>query len=69
MQLNCSSDLVILTAEWLHNDVVIAQSVAGEAILAIPTVNDSLHNTMYRCRITTPFGIQESNTTVTVTGM
>lgn len=68
MQLNCSSDLAILMAEWLYNDVVIAQSLTGEALLVIPAVNDSLHNRQYKCRITTPYGVQERNTTITVTG-
>jgi hypothetical protein len=66
--LNCSSDLTILTAEWLYDDEVVAQSIATEALLAIPSVNDSLHNRQYRCRVTTPFGVQERNTTITVTG-
>ena len=68
LQLNCSSDLDILTAEWLYNDVVVADSLGAEAVLVIPAVNDSLHNRQYRCRITTPYGVQESNTTITVTG-
>ena len=65
--LNCSSDLPILTAEWLYNDVVIASS-AGEVLLTIPEVNDSLHNRKYTCRVTTPYGIEERNTTIAVAG-
>ena len=68
LQLNCSSDLPILMAEWLYNEVVITQSAAAEALLVIPVVNDSLHNMQYKCRITTPFGVQERNTTITVIG-
>ena len=56
-------------AEWLYNDVVIAQNLSGGALLVIPAVNDSLHNRQYKCRVTTPFGMQESNTTITVTGI
>lgn len=69
LQLNCSSDLDFVMAEWLYNDVVIAQSTARDAVLVIPAVNDSLHNRQYKCRITYPFGVQERNTTVIVTGL
>ena len=69
LQLNCSSDLDILTAKWLYGDVVIAESQGAEALLVIPAVNDSLHNRQYWCRVTTPYGVQERNTTITVTGM
>ncbi len=67
LQLNCSSDLAILTAEWLYDGMVITQNTAGEAILEIPAVNDSLHNRQFTCRVATPFGVQERNTTITVT--
>lgn len=69
LELNCSTDFAALTAEWLYNDVVVAQSVASEVSLVIPAVNDSLHNRQYKCRITAPFGVQERNTTIIVTGM
>lgn len=69
VQVTCSSDLVILMAEWLYDDMVIAQSVASEAILTIPAVNDSLHNRQYKCRVTTPYGIEEANTTISTTGI
>ena len=68
LQLNCSSDLAILMAEWLYNDIVIAQNVGSEASLVIPSVDDSMHNRQYNCRITTPFGVQERNTTLIITG-
>ena len=68
LQLNCSSDLATSTAEWLYNEDVIAQSVSSEVLLVIPAVNDSLHNRQYTCRVTSPYGVQERNTTITVTG-
>lgn len=68
LELNCSADLPILAAEWLHNDTVVAENVGSEAVLVIPAVNDSLHNEQYECRITTPFGVQERSTTLTVSG-
>ena len=55
-------------AEWLYNDVAIAQSATGNVTLIIPSVNDSLHNREYKCRITSPFGVQEINTTIITTG-
>ncbi len=69
LQLTCSSDMVALMAEWLYNDVVIAQSATGNVTLMISSVNDSLHNREYKCRITTPFGVQERNSTIITTGM
>ena len=65
----CSSDLDILYAEWLFNDRVIVQAEASQAMLIIPAVNDSLHNRLYICRITTQYGVQERNVTIRVTGM
>lgn len=67
-QLICSSDLYIIVAEWLFDSQVIVRSEASQGNLNIPTVNDSLHNRQYVCRITTPYGVQERNITVTVTG-
>lgn len=67
-QLNCSTDLVALMVEWLYSGMVIVQNLADNSLLAIPAVNDSLHNRQYTCRITTPFGMQERNTTISVTG-
>lgn len=68
-QITCSSDLDILIAEWLFDDQVIVQAEGGQVNLVIPAVNDSLHNRLYICRITTPYGVQERNTTITVTSM
>ena len=56
-------------AEWLYYDEVIAQNFANEVLLVVPTVNDSLHNRQYTCRITTSFGVQERNTTIIVSGI
>lgn len=67
-QFTCTSDLDIIIAEWLFGDQVIVQAEASQVDLIIPAVNDSLHNRLYVCRITTPYGAQERNTTITVTG-
>ena len=66
--LNCTSDLPIVSIEWIYNDEVIAQSSTNGAILDIPLVNDSLHGRQYSCRVTSLFGVQEKNTTLIVTG-
>jgi len=66
--LNCTSDLPIVSVEWIYNGAVIVQSSANGAILDIPLVNDSLHRRQYSCRVTSPFGVQEKNTTLIVTG-
>lgn len=55
-------------AEWLHDEVVIAESEGSAAVLVVSAVDDSLHAREYMCRITTPYGVQEANTTITVTG-
>lgn len=68
LELNCSTDLPVLTIEWLYDDAVVAQSMGSEAVLVIPVANDSLHDKQYKCRSTTPFGVQERNTTITVSG-
>ena len=66
--LNCSSDLDIpFMTEWLYNGVAVAQNLAADALLAIPVVNESLHNRQYTCRVTTSAGVLERNTTITVT--
>ena len=65
----CSSDLDIIAAEWLFDGRVIVQSEANQANLYIPAVNDSLHNRQYLCRIITPYGVQERNATIIVSGI
>ena len=66
--LNCTSDLPIFSIEWIYNGAVISQNPANVALLDIPLVNDSLHGRQYSCRMTSPFGVQEKNTTLSVTG-
>ena len=67
-EITCSSDLDVLVTEWLYDGRVIVQSEDIQASLVIPAVNDSLHNQQFMCRIITPYGVQERNTTITVTG-
>ena len=68
LELNCSSDLTILTAEWLQGEVVITESEGSGAVLVVSEVDDSLHDREYTCRTTTPYGVQEVSTTITITG-
>ena len=51
--------------EWLRDNEVLVQTDSEFAQLTIPTVNDSLHGREYRCKVTTPYGALEKNTTIT----
>lgn len=55
--------------EWLYDGEVIVQSEGGAAYLEIPAVNDTIHGREYRCRITTPYSVEERNVTITTTCM
>ena len=69
-QLSCATDLAPVAAvEWLYGSAVIAQSLSNSAQLVFPTVNDTLHNRQYTCRTSTAYGVQERNTTITVSGI
>ena len=63
-QLTCSSDLHPLMIEWLWDSKVIIQTEGEDALLVFPAVNDSLHERVYRCRITTSYGVLERNVTI-----
>ena len=62
--LTCSSDLSVVSIEWLHNFQVLSTSTASELSLNFNPVNDSIHGNEYTCRITTPYGIQEQTVQV-----
>ena len=66
-QLLCSSDLTVLSIEWIYDDHVITQSATDTVNLVFSEVNDSLHKRQYLCRVTTPYGVIDRNTTITVT--
>ena len=69
-RLSCATDLApVVAVEWLYGGAVIAQSLSDSAQLVFPAVNDTLHNRQYTCRTSTAYGVQERNTTITVSGI
>ena len=57
--MTCSSDLDVISIEWLYNLQVVVTSTASELQLLFNPVNDSIHGQEYTCRITASYGIQE----------
>jgi len=66
--LTCSSDLDVNMVEWLYNGQVVVSSSGPQADLVFTPVNDSIHNTQYICRVTSPYGVQEYSSLIRVTG-
>ena len=67
--LTCSSDLeTTLSIEWLYSGEVVATSNSQRVDLLFNPVNTSIHNNVYTCRVTAPFGALEDSTVVTVIG-
>jgi len=66
--LTCSSDLDVNMVEWLYNGQVVVSSSGPQADLMFTPVNDSIHNTQYICRVTSPYGVQEYSSSISVTG-
>jgi len=66
--LQCNTDLDATAVQWLYGGEVVVQSTAHYAELQFYPVNDSIHDRQYTCRVISPYGIQERNTTVTITG-
>ena len=67
--ITCSYDLPLTSIEWLHNNVTVVSSTSSQLDLSFNPVNDSMHGRQYRCRVTTPYGIQEERLTIQITGM
>ena len=59
--ISCSSDLDVVSTKWLHNNIVVGFSSESELELVFDSVNDSIHNEEFICRITSPYGIQEQS--------
>ena len=69
-RLSCATDLApVVAVEWLYGSAVIAQSLSDSAQLVFTVVNDTLHSRQYTCRTSTAYGVQERNTTITVSGI
>lgn len=66
--LSCSSDLDVVSIDWLHNGEVVAHSTSEPAQLLFNPVNDSIHDREYSCMVNTFYGVLEEHTDVTVNG-
>ena len=67
--LTCSSDLDVTTIEWLlGGQVVMANTAQQELVLNFNPVPDTIHNSEYTCRVTSPYGTQEASHRVNAEG-
>ena len=66
--ITCSFDLSLTSIMWLYDDVVAMSSSDSQLNLTFSPVNDTIHNRQYTCRVTTPYGEQEENITISVQG-
>ena len=67
--LTCSSDLDVTTIEWfLDGQVVLSNTGQQELELTFNPVPDTIHNSEYSCRVTSPYGTQEASHRVTAEG-
>ena len=59
--ITCTSDLDVTSIEWLYDGGVVLSSTGQQELeLTFNPVNDSLYGEQYTCRITSPYGIQET---------
>lgn len=66
---NCSFDLDSTSIEWLYDDESIVTTNSSMLTLYFGTVNDTMNNRQYTCRVVTPYGTQEDTITIRVHGM
>ena len=59
--ISCSSDLDVVSIKWLHNNIVVRYSSESELQLIFDSVNDTIHNEEFICRVTSSYGIQEQS--------
>ena len=66
--INCTSDLDVTTIEWLDGmgTVVVMSSIDAILGLELDPVTSDLHNQVFTCRVTSPYGTQEQNITVEI---
>ena len=69
--LMCTSDVSANQIEWLDSErrVVARVTSMDQLDLAFNSVNDSIHNPVYTCRVTTGDAMNEDSITVNVTGI
>ena len=68
--LTCTSDVSANQIEWLDSErrVVARVTSMDQLDLIFNPVNDSIHNSVYTCRVTRGEEIAEQNITIDVTG-
>ena len=66
--LTCSSDLDVTMTEWLYNVGVVQSSTGPQTQLLFNPVNDTIHNRLYTCQVTSPYGVQQQTIIITAEG-
>ena len=70
--LTCSSDLHVSKIEWFAQNngtsTLLATSTSSTRALVFSRVSLDMHGAQYTCHVTSPYGTQERNITVTTEG-
>ena len=66
MSIVCSTDLDVMTIEWITDNTTVDNSSSQSLTLLLDPVSADHHNTQYTCRVTSPYGTQEETINVTV---
>ena len=64
----CSSDLDPQTVTWYRNGTVIASVSGSYKDIIIDPISTDHHGMMYSCAVVSPYGSQQRNKTLRVTG-
>ena len=69
--LMCTSDVSANQIEWLDGDMTVVARVTSmdQLDLTFNSVNDSIHNSVYTCRVTRGEAMNEDSVTIDVTGI
>ena len=69
--LTCTSEVSANQIEWLDSDrrVVARVTSMDQLDLTFNPVNDSIHNSVYTCRVTRGEAMNEDSVTIDVTGI
>lgn len=65
---NCSSDLDAQTVTWYRNGTIAASISGSYKDIVIDPVSTDHHEVVYSCVVVSPYGSQQRNTTLSVTG-
>ena len=69
--LSCTSDLRGADIEWTshpEDDISAVSVTGGDGYLQFPSVSEDLHDRVYVCHVTTPYGSLEEEYRITVEG-